>query len=120
MVGQSYWVEGMKLGDTTLIKEVLKKANISEPMYPWSPAYVAAFQIVQAAVKKAGTLNNQVLMKTLKGLRLETVLGLAYFHETGYGSINTYPSQIQNGVYKIIYPPDVATGTHLYPRPGWK
>ena len=55
-------------------------------------------------------------METLKGLKLETVLGEASFHETGYGSINTYPSQIQGGVYKIIYPPDVATGKHIYPR----
>ena len=120
VVGQSYWVEGMSLGDSALITEVLRRANISEPMFPWSPAYVAAFQIVQAAVEKAGTLNNEALMRSLKGLKLETVLGLAYFHETGYGSINTYPSQILNGTYKIIYPPEVATGTHLYPRPGWK
>jgi len=38
VVGQSYWVEGMKLGDVKLIHDVLKRANISEPMYPWSPA----------------------------------------------------------------------------------
>ena len=120
VVGQSYWVEGMKLGDTQLITDVLKKGEISEPMYPWSPAYVAAFQIVKAAVEKAGTLDNQALMDTLKGLRIPTVLGEAYFHETGYGSINTYPSQIQNGVYKIIWPPDVSTGKHIYPRPAWK
>jgi branched-chain amino acid transport system substrate-binding protein len=120
VVGQSYWVEGMELGDTRLITDVLKRADISEPMYPWSPAYVAAFQIVQAAIEKAGTLDNKVLMDTLKGLKLDTVLGKAYFHETGYGSINTYPSQIQNGQYKIIYPQEVATGKHIYPRPAWK
>jgi branched-chain amino acid transport system substrate-binding protein len=120
VVGQSYWVEGMKLGNTQLIIDVLNKANISEPMYPWSPAYVAAFQIVKAAVEKAGTLENDALMSTLKGLRIQTVLGEAYFHETGYGSINTYPSQIQKGVYRIIWPPEVATGTHVYPRPPWK
>jgi branched-chain amino acid transport system substrate-binding protein len=89
-------------------------------MYPWSPAYVAAFQIVQAAIEKAGTLDNKVLMDNLKRLKLTTVLGEAYFHETGYGSINTYPSQIQDGKYKIIYPPEVATGKHLYPRAVWK
>jgi hypothetical protein len=42
------------------------------------------------------------------------------FSDTGYGSINTYPSQIQGGVYKVIYPPDVATGKHIYPRPPFK
>lgn len=119
VIGQSYWVEGMKLGDTKLIKDVLKKANISEPMYPWAPAYVAAFQIVRAAIEKAGTLDKKTLMENLKRLRMETVLGEEYFNDTGYGSINTYPSQIQEGVYKVIYPADVATGKHVYPRPPW-
>jgi branched-chain amino acid transport system substrate-binding protein len=120
VVGQSYWVEGMKLGDTKLITSVLEKSKISEPMYPWSPAYVAAFQIVQAGLEKAGTLDKETVMKTLKGLEVQTVLGKALFHETGYGSINTYPSQIQGGVYKIIYPADVATGKHIYPRKPWE
>ena len=120
VVGQSYWVDGMKLGDTKLIVDVLEKAKISEPMYPWAPAYVAAFQIAQAALENAGTLDNKALMDALKGLKLETVLGLAKFHETGYGTINTYPSQIQGGVYKVIWPSDVATGKHVYPRPAWK
>ncbi len=120
VVGQSYWVEGMKMGDTKLITSLLEKSKISEPMYPWSPAYVAAFQIVQAGLEKAGTLNKETVMKTLKGLEVQTVLGKARFHETGYGSINTYPSQIQGGVYKIIYPADVATGKHIYPRKPWE
>jgi len=120
VIGQSYWVEGMKLGDTKLIDDVLKKAKISEPMYPWSPAYVAAFQVIRAAIEKAGTLDKKVLMENLKGLKMETVLGKEYFSKTGYGSINTYPSQIQEGVYKVIYPADVATGKHIYPRSPWK
>ena len=110
----------MKLGDTALINDLLKRAKISEPMYPWSPAYVAAFQIVQAAIEKAGTLDKKAFMESLKGLRMGTVLGEEYFHETGYGSLNTYPSQIQEGVYKVVYPADVATGKHIYPRPEWK
>ncbi len=120
VVGQSYWVEGMKLGDTQLIMDVLKQSKISEPMYPWAPAYVAAFQIVQAALEKAGELDKKILMETLKGLKLETVLGTAEFHETGYGTINTYPSQVQEGKYVVVWPKDVATGKHVYPRPAWK
>ena len=120
VIGQSYWVEGMKLGDTQLINDVLKKADISEPMYPWSPAYVAAFQVLQKAIENAGTLDNQKVMESLKKLKMETVLGEEVFSDTGYGSINTYPSQIQGGVYKVIYPPDVATGKHIYPRSPFK
>ncbi len=120
VVGQSYWVEGMKLGDAQLITKVLEPAKISEPMYPWAPAYVAAFQIVQAAIEKAGTLDSKDVMTAVKELTLETVLGKEKFHETGYGSINTYPSQIQGEKYVVIWPAAVATGKHVYPRPPWK
>jgi branched-chain amino acid transport system substrate-binding protein len=120
IIGQSYWVEGMKVGNVKLIHDVLNEAEVSEPMYPWSPVWVAAFQIIQAGIQKAGTLKNTVFMDTLKNLTIETVLGRVYFHETGYGSINTYPSQIQNGTYKLIYPPEVATGKHIYPRAAWR
>ncbi len=120
VVGQSYWVEGMKLGDPKLIADVLKKADVSEPMYPWSPAYVAAFQIIRAALEQAGALENEAVMKALKALKLDTVLGKAEFHETGYGTINTYPSQIQEGKYVVIWPGAVSTGKHVYPRPEWK
>jgi len=120
IIGQSYWVEGMKLGDTQLINDVLKRAKISEPMYPWSPAYVAAFQILQAAIENAGTLDKKKVMDNLKKLKIETVLGEEVFAKTGYGSLNTYPSQIQGGVYKVIYPASVATGKYVYPRPPFK
>jgi len=120
VIGQSYWVEGMKLGDTQLIIDTLKKADISEPMYPWAPSWVAAFQILRKAIEDAGTLDNKKVMASLKNLKMETVLGEESFAETGYGSINTYPSQIQGGSYKVIYPPDVATGKHIYPRSPWK
>ena len=120
VVGQSYWVEGMKLGDSKLISEVLQRAKISEPMYPWAPAYVAAFQIVKVAVENAGTVDKKVVMDALKGLKMETVLGKEAFHKTGYGSINTYPSQIQGDKYVVIWPKEVATGDHVYPRPAWK
>jgi branched-chain amino acid transport system substrate-binding protein len=120
VVGQSYWVQGMKLGDVKLISDILEQSKVPEPMYPWAPAYIAAFQILQAGIEKAGTLEKGALMSALKGLQLETVLGAAKFHETGYGSINTYPSQIQGTNYVVIWPPDVATGEHIYPRPEWK
>ncbi len=119
-VGQSYWVEGMKLGDSGLIVDLLKRANVPEPMYPWAPAYVAGFQILQAALENAGTLENEAVMAALKSLKLATVLGPAQFHETGYGSINTYPSQIQGNKWVVIWPKEVATGEHVYPRPALK
>ena len=79
VVGQSDRVEGMKLGDSGLIVDLLKKANVSEPMYPWAPAYVASFQILQAALENAGTLDNEAVMAALKSLKLATCTGQQNF-----------------------------------------
>jgi hypothetical protein len=37
------------------------------------------------------------------------------FAENGVGTINTYPSQIINGKYHIIWPSQIATAPHRYP-----
>ncbi len=78
-----------------------------------------AFEIAEEALTKAGTLEPEVLMKTLKDLRITTLGGPVWFAENGVGTINTYPSQIQHGTYQIIWPPEVATAKHIYPTPAW-
>jgi branched-chain amino acid transport system substrate-binding protein len=119
VVGQSYWEPGMKYSNPERFLALLKEARIDLDDYPWSPAYMMAFEIAEAALTKAGTLEAPVLMKTLRDLKLTTLGGPVWFAENGVGTINTYPSQIQNGTYQIIWPPEVATAKHIYPTPAW-
>ena len=119
VVGQSYWEPGMKYSDPDRFLAILKEAKIDLDEYPWSPAYMMAFEIAEAALTQAGTLEPGMLMKTLKNLRITTLGGVVWFAENGVGTINTYPSQIQQGKYQIIWPPEVATAEHIYPTPPW-
>ena len=119
VVGQSYWEPGMKYSKPERFLFLLKEAKIVLDDYPWSPAYMMAFEIAEAALTKAGTLEAPVLMETLKRLKITTLGGPVWFAENGVGTINTYPSQIQNGNYQIIWPPDLATAKHVYPTPVW-
>lgn len=119
VVGQSYWSPGMKYGNPERFLALLKKAEIQVADYPWSPAYMMAFEIAEAALSQAGTLEPEILMKTLKGLRITTLGGPVWFAENGVGAINAYPAQIQAGTYQIIWPPEVVTARHLYPTPPW-
>lgn len=119
VVGQSYWEPGMKYSDPNRFLSILGEANIDLDDYPWSPAYMMAFEIAEAALNQAGTLEPAALMKTLKNLRITTLGGVVWFAENGVGTINTYPSQIQKGKYQIIWPPEVATAEHIYPTPAW-
>ncbi|MBW2227934.1 MAG: hypothetical protein JRG99_11620 [Deltaproteobacteria bacterium] len=54
-------------------------------------------------------------MPTLKKLKVMTIGGVVSFAENGVGTINTYPSQIINGKYHIIWPSQIATAPHRYP-----
>ncbi len=109
----------MKYSDPERFLALLKEAKINLDDYPWSPAYMMAFEIAETALLQAGTLEAPILMKTLKNLRVTTLGGPVWFAENGVGTINTYPSQIQNGIYQIIWPADVATSKHIYPTPAW-
>ena len=119
VVGQSYWEPGMKYSNPERFLGLLQEAKISLDDYPWSPAYMMAFEIAEAALAQAGTLESETLMKTLKNLRITTIGGPIRFAENGVGTINTYPSQIQSGKYQIIWPPEVETAKHIYPTPAW-
>ena len=57
-------------------------------------------------------------MTTLKHLNVMTVGGVVSFSENGVGTINTYPSQIIDGQYHIVWPPEIATARHRYPALG--
>ena len=117
ITGQSYWAEGMKKGQHERFLILLQESKISLEDYPWSPAYMMAFEVIETALTKAATLEASELMKTLKNLSVETIGGIVKFRPNGVGSINTYPSQIQNGKYHIIWPREVATAKHIYPAP---
>ena len=117
ITGQSYWAEGMKKGQHERFLKFLGEAKISLEDYPWAPAYMMAFEVIETALAKSATVDASELMKTIKSLSVETIGGTVKFKPNGVGSINTYPSQIQNGKYHIIWPEEVATAKHIYPAP---
>jgi branched-chain amino acid transport system substrate-binding protein len=118
VVGQSYWTQGMNYGNPELFTEVMKRSGINLDDFPWAPAYMMAFETATQAIERAGSLDREKLMATLKHLKVMTVGGVVSFAENGVGTINTYPSQIIGGQYHIVWPPEVATARHRYPGSG--
>jgi ABC-type branched-subunit amino acid transport system substrate-binding protein len=79
----------------------------------------ATFQILAAAIQKAGTLDNKALQQALATGRFDTVLGLKFFPK-GFGHANRstwMAEQWQNGVLQVIWPTDQASAKPIYPRP---
>ncbi len=117
VTGQSYWTPGMTLGQHERFQEILDRSGIDLGDYPWAPAYMMAFEVVEAAAGRAGSPDADILMKAIREGETETIGGTVRFRGDGVGSINTYPSQFLNGRYEMVWPPGKAMSRHVYPSP---
>lgn len=116
VVGQSYWTPGMGLAGEDAFLAIIEAGGIDADSYPWAPAYMSAFQMIEQALAAAGSTEPEAVMAALRGETFATLCGPNRVHESGYGQINTFPSQIQDGRYQIIWPPDKATAPHRWGR----
>jgi len=117
VVGQMYWVKGMKTTDSEEFSLLLKQAKVDPYDYPWAAAYFAAFQTVEQALKQSPGISNQNILDSLKSQEYDTICGKNSFEAKGHGKINPMPAQIQEGTYQILWPKSVATSQHKYRSP---
>lgn len=118
VTGENYWMPGITYGKPDVFEEVLKRTNIRMEDYPWASIHMFAFEAVQAAIEQAESLAPEALLTALKGLEIMTIGGrLRFDPNTGQGTLNPFPTQIQHGTYVTLWPKEIATGSHVYPRP---
>jgi len=81
----------------------------------------AVGQVVQQAVTKIGSLDNQKLIAALhSGATYTTVQGPVKFDSTGQNTAATaYLFQWQHGSLVPVYPTNVASAQPVYPKPNW-
>ncbi len=119
LTGEAYWMPGVKAGNAKPFEELLQKLNVKVEDYPWSSIHYFGFEALLAGLEKAGTLDRDKLMAAIKSLDIETISGrLRFDPQTGQGTLNPFPTQIQEGRYVTIWPAEIASGKHIYPRPG--
>ncbi len=120
VTGENYWMPGVKGGPNVAeFEEVLKRTGISVEDFPWASIHFFGFEALRAALEKAGTLDREKLLAAIKGLDIMTISGrLKFDPTTGQGTLNPFPTQIQDGKYVTLWPKEFATGQHVYPRPG--
>jgi len=117
VTGEAYWMPGVKAGNPKPFEELLAKLNIKIEDYPWSSIHYFGFEALVAGLEKAGTLDREKLLAALRSLEIETIGGhLKFDPQTGQGTLNAFPTQIQDGKYVTIWPAEIASGKHAYPR----
>lgn len=119
-IGMSLYEPELKTpGNAQFVKEFKARYNY-EPGYYASFGYNAVV-VLEAAVKKAGSLDQEALRKVLTELKMDTVMGK---HEVDPATgmqlgIRGLLVQIQGGRSEIVWPDDLRNAEARVPAPGW-
>jgi branched-chain amino acid transport system substrate-binding protein len=125
VTGENYWMPGIKKGNWQMFEELLQKTGITVADYPWAGIRMFGLDALKATLEKAGSLDRDKIMAAVKAVDIETISGRLRFQKKGealnpnaegQGTLNPFPTQIQDGKYVTLWPKDIATGTHIYPR----
>ncbi len=119
-VGLSLYEPSLKTeGNAQFVKDFQAKYNY-EPGYYSAFGYTAV-KVLEAAVAKAGSLDQDKLRDVLKTLTMKTILGThAVEPETGLQiGVKGLLVQILDGKREVIWPDDLKTADAKIPMPGW-
>ncbi len=125
VTGENYWMPGIKKGTWQMFEAMLQKTGIKVEDYPWAGIRMFGLDALRATLEKAGSLDREKLLAAAKSINIETISGRLRIRKKGegwdpkaenQGTLNPFPTQIQNGKYVTLWPPDFATGKHIFPR----
>jgi len=82
------------------------------------PQSVAALEVYQRALEKAGTLDPKKVRDAIAETNIMTMYGPVRFNEKGQNiAKGMLVVQVQNGKPVVVYPPDGAQAKFIYPMP---
>jgi ABC-type branched-chain amino acid transport systems, periplasmic component len=120
----SYWNESMKSKHKASrdYGDAFNKEFNESPATYFGPLAYTNIMIVAEAIKRAGTLESEALIKALEKTKYESPLGDTFVFEKSLGishqaGANPKLMQWQGGKIKIIWPWEFATGKLIYPFP---
>jgi len=118
---------GMSLYEPSLPSEGNKEfVRTYHAKYNADPGYYAAFgfvagTVLEAAVKKAGSVGTEKLRDVLTTLKLGTVMGKHEVDPTTYMQVGVkgLVVQVQNGKREVVWPEEYKTAEPKLPIPAW-
>jgi branched-chain amino acid transport system substrate-binding protein len=114
------WNEKAKTpGNDKFVAEYAKRYNGGIPAEDAADAYAAA-QVVQAAVKKVGKIDQDKLAEYLHANEVESILGPLAWDETGAPTKQFLLGQWQSGTPEIVAPKDAATVEKAVAKTPWQ
>ena len=115
----SQWTPDAKwAGSREFDAEFFKRYN-SHPQYHAMQAY-AALLVAAKAINNAKSADSAKIRDAIKNLNLtSTPFGPIKFDAGGQNQHPVLITQVQNGQYHLVFPPEVATAKPVIPAPEW-
>ena len=118
VTGEHQWLPGMPYGNLKKFHEILNEAKIDPEEYLDVSLHYGPLEVAEVAIEKADSLKPDDLLKSLKAVNFESIMGPMYFEPTkGHSFFKQIAAQYIDGKYYIISPKKFATHKHIYPNP---
>ena len=99
--------------------EAFEEAYDVAPQYHSAETYAALF-VVADAIERAGTADDpEAIRDALRETDMDTVFGPVKFDENGQNAHPMLVTQVINGEFVTVWPPDAASMEPIYPVPAW-
>ena len=107
-------------GNKEFVEDLSRTNTTSDPGYYAAFGFVAG-TVLEAAVKKAGSIDTEKVREVLTTLKLGTVMGKHEVDPTTYMQIGVRGLlvQVQNGKREVIWPEEYKTAEPKLPIPAW-
>ncbi|MDW8360237.1 MAG: amino acid ABC transporter substrate-binding protein [Candidatus Caldarchaeum sp.] len=123
--GEWFWTEGIPYDGyfgREFWMEAMRRAGLTNDLYPWASVTWQALETVAAAIEKANSLKPEDLVDALEKTYVLTIsgptqLGRDFGQFTNVGLIRAFPVQLVDGRFRVIWPPEIRTAEHVYPTP---
>lgn len=118
VLSTAQWTRGVRVPGGFDIGFRYAAAHGEYPSYDAAGGY-AAGQVIEAAVRLAGSVDRAAVRSQLATLKFRSIIGNYRVDATGMQTAkSTYLVQCQEDHISLVYPPDVARYALLYPYPG--
>ena len=118
ITGEIYWAPTMdSFANIDLFNTIQQESGVFIDSYPWTAIRMFAFDGINAALEEAGSLDPVAIRDAFRTIEYESIGGTINFDDTtGQGTMGPYPAQYQSGDIILVWPPDLAAGSYVYPR----
>ena len=113
------WNRGLKFPGVAQMADRYQ-AKFDAPAAATTGSAYAAVQILADSIQRARSLDRDAIRDAISATDMDTVAGHVTFNPDGTGNVVTIINQWQDGKQALVWPPDQAGASILYPATPWK